>query len=350
MKKITGFIIIGVLTVTMVACAKKTDDKNENETKVKETTTAEQTVAPEKESTTEETVTKEVTVAEADFSFADMKDRVFSFLSGAGGWSTDLVINEDGSFSGTFHDTDYDIDSEGEASPIMYYCAFEGQFDELEKVDDLTYKTTIKSLTYANEVDTEEVIDGVKYKYSEAYGLDDHKDIIFYLEGSKVEDLPDEYINWVRMSMTDWDSNELPEELPFIGMYNENGKQGFNSFKYSENYEERINIMKESSDSLKKDMEEKEMTQTELNETAGQIHEMWDGLLNEMWSSLENQLPEDEMEALRDDERKWIIDKESELEKIKQKYESGSIMPMMYSLKAAELTEARVDVLLTYFK
>jgi len=50
----------------------------------------------------------------------------------------------------------------------MYSCEFEGDFGELEKVDDLTYKTTIINIVYKNEAD---------YLY-------------FYLPGSKVEKIP----------------------------------------------------------------------------------------------------------------------------------------------------------------
>lgn len=354
-KNISAILMACSMAFSLCACSGSDDKKNSD---VKESVTSAQTesttneeVSPE-ETDANEATTEEASVAnnENDFSYADMSDIAFSFLSGAGGWSTDLTINADGSFSGTYHDSDFDVAEDGTSRGLMYLCVFEGQFGELEKVDDLTYKTTITSLTYANKVGEEEIIDDVRYVYSEAYGLDDHKDIYFYLKGSKIDDLPEDFVNWIRFNIYDYDTEEYATELPFIGMYNENAGEGFSSYKFSDNYAQRINNLKDASDSMKKEMQETEMTQTEMNKKSEEIAKMWDELLNEMWGTLKNTLPEDEMEQLTIEEREWIASKEDELEKISKEYEGGSILPMTYNLKLAELTEARVYELLEYFK
>lgn len=57
--------------------------------------------------------------------FMPISGNTFHFSSGAGGWLTEIVISEDGSFTGHFHDSDM-----GDAYPegTRYECSFTGVF------------------------------------------------------------------------------------------------------------------------------------------------------------------------------------------------------------------------------
>ena len=71
-----------------------------------------------------------------EFSFGEFKNLNFSFLSGAGGWSTELIIAEDGNFKGVYHDSDMGAGSEEYPNGTQYYCAFQGKFTQPIKKED----------------------------------------------------------------------------------------------------------------------------------------------------------------------------------------------------------------------
>ena len=54
------------------------------------------------------------------------------------------------------------------------------------------------------------------------------------------------------------------------------------------------------------------------------------------------------MAALREEERQWIAGKEAAVKEAGQQYEGGNMQSMAESLKAAELTKARVHELAEY--
>ena len=48
-------------------------------------------------------------------------------------------------------------------------------------------------MDYEKEPGTEEIIDGILYRYSDVYGLEDAEDILIYLPGAPLEKLPQEF-------------------------------------------------------------------------------------------------------------------------------------------------------------
>lgn len=150
----------------------------------------------------------------------------YTFASGAGGWSTDITVNADGTFAGTFHDNDY-IEEDGCVAQIMF-AEFTGKFENIEKVNDYTYSFKVKSLEYKQPIDKEEIIEEdygkVKYVYSDAYGLAKAKTVYLFTKGAPVNELPEEFVNWARYPLA------LPEDastLPFKGLYNVDEQYGF---------------------------------------------------------------------------------------------------------------------------
>lgn len=160
----------------------------------------------------------------AEFSFSDISELEFWFGSGAGAWRTVLYVADDGSFEGLY--TDSDMGSTGDNYPngICYSSEFTGTFTAPKKVDEYTYSVEIQDLTLSKDPGTEEVRDGIKYLYSEPYGLDDAKELLFYLPGAPVKDLPEGYLSWARGY-----GDAIEETLPFYGLYNVGGDQGFSS-------------------------------------------------------------------------------------------------------------------------
>ena len=170
-----------------------------------------------------------------NFSFRELENLNFTFLSGAGAWCTEMTIAEDGSFHGVYEDGDMGSQGENYPNGTAYYCEFQGKFSEPVKKDTYIYSTSIEELTYHNPAGTEEIKDGVRYIYCDAYGLDEPEEILIYLPGMPIKDLPEGYLSWVKGNW--WMDFEFPKTyttLPFYGIYNVNSEQGFSSYNVEE--------------------------------------------------------------------------------------------------------------------
>lgn len=286
--------------------------------------------------------------AQKGFSFSDLSDSVFYFSSGAGAWSTELRIRDDGSFEGQYQDADMGDTGEGYPNGTLYYCRFYGTFGQPEKVDDFTYKMKRTYISFEQEPEKEEVIDGVRYIYSAAYGLDG-EDFYLYLPGSKLADLPQAYREWVGYYNLE---AVQEEELSFYGLYNVQEELGFSSSVYVEqSLSGQIATEISYAEEREKEVEKKQqeaVTQLEMNETAEEMYRLWDDTLNAVWRLLESDLNEEDMEALRKEERAWIAYKDAEVQAAGLENEGGSMQPLVEAMKAAELTKARVYELEKY--
>lgn len=286
--------------------------------------------------------------AQEEFQFSDLSDRVFYFSSGAGAWFTELFIKGDGSFEGHYQDADMGDAGNDYPNGTLYYCDFYGTFDQLEKVDDLTYRMKLSHISFTQEPEKEEIIDGVRYIYSAAYGLDG-EDFYLYLPDSKVADLPQSFREWVGY----YNLEAVQEEkLSFYGLYNVQGEQGFSSNVYVEqSLSERIAMEISIAGEQEKEVEKKQKeaaTQPEMNETAEEMYQLWDDTLNVVWKLLEADLSGSDMEILRKEEKEWIASRDAEVQAAGLENEGGSLQPLLEAMKAAELTKARVYELAEY--
>ena len=146
-----------------------------------------------------------------------------TFASGVGGWSTDIVLYPNGEFEGIYHDSDMGDTGAGYPNGTLYYCDFSGQFVDIERLDEYTYKMTLSDYTIAQETGTEEIIDEMKYVYSEPYGIYGGDVFYLYTPGYNVDELPEEYVGWV------W-GLESKQKLPGYGLYNEAVEEGFSEY------------------------------------------------------------------------------------------------------------------------
>jgi RNA polymerase sigma factor (sigma-70 family) len=173
--------------------------------------------------TSQESGAKTLTVDLPD----DLPD-AFSFSSGAGAWSTGVVIYPDGTFEGSYHDSDMGDSGDGYKSTV-YYCSFSGKFTNIKKVDDYTYSMELESITTADEEGIETIEDEVRYVASYPYGMDAGKEFLLYCPGATISELPEDFINWVSMVWS-YGNNEPPKTLQFYGLYNVEKGYGFYSW------------------------------------------------------------------------------------------------------------------------
>lgn len=161
----------------------------------------------------------------------------FSFASGVGAWGTVLKIGKDGSFIGSYHDTDMGDTGENYPNGTVYLSNFHGKFRNAKKIDDYTYSFELDELVY-DEPFENSYENGVRTIIESAYGLESGKEFMLYLPNSIVKNLPEEFVNWVSMPKA-WSSYDTPTLLPFYGIYNVEKEYGFFSSEapYPKKYE-----------------------------------------------------------------------------------------------------------------
>ncbi len=285
----------------------------------------------------------------APLDYADLSGLAFEFASGVGAWSTELTIESDGSFTGSFHDADMGDTGEGYPNGTIYYCDFSGHFGPLRYVDDYTGAAEILDIGSQTEPDTEELAkDGIRYISSYPYGLEDAETIYFYLPGKLVEELPEGFRDWCWYRLDECENGKLN----FYGLYNEAMEEGFTSFDPStfpteqELILERYEEVSARSNEIDSELEKANLTQQSMNTLEDEDFENWDQLLNRIWSWLKETLDADAMKALKEEELQWIAEKEAAAAEAGAEFEDGSLQHFAMTAEATRWTKERVTVLI----
>lgn len=166
----------------------------------------------------------------------------YIFQSGAGAWGTYVEISSDGSFTGSYQDSDMGSNGPGYDSTI-YNCEFSGKFSIPKKIDDYTYSTTVEYLNTEGTMNEEIIKNRVKYVTTEPYGFENAEEFMIYLPGAKMADLPEDFVSWTSLAS----SNANQQYLDYYGLYNVNDKYGFYDDDNNEaaNYEVEQNVSSE---------------------------------------------------------------------------------------------------------
>lgn len=186
------------------------------------------------ESKTQAAATKEQETLSPEPSFTQMPSEDvlpdvlpldLGFSSGAGGWGTTITLNPDGSFIGTYRDTDMGDRGETYPNGSAYVCEFSGKFTDIEQIDEYSYTMNLSEININNKKDSEWIQDGIRYIPSDPYGLEKGKDFIFYLPQTPLEGLSEEFLSW-------WPGRYLQEEeaprtLSYYGLFNKEMGYGF---------------------------------------------------------------------------------------------------------------------------
>lgn len=252
MKKAVVFILTIVLLLSFAACGSddgETTLKNSDVT----TTEAEKSTAEEKiseEKTTEEVTTEEETVSEvltsedavteneestSDRGYemhtlpVDGEGMEFTFLSGAGGWRTEMILYPDGSFNGQYSDSELGSNAEEYPNGTVYICDFSGRFTDITKTSDTSFSMTLNDISLKYETDKEWIEDGIRYVASTPYGLEGGKDFIFYLPDASLSEFSDDFLMWWPMRYEHYDTPF--ETLSCYGIRNLATNDGFFAYE-----------------------------------------------------------------------------------------------------------------------
>ena len=234
MKKWIAIFLLVAMMLSLVACgigedpeAQGTESLPEATTEAAEETTAEieaveettQEISDTAEETTEEIIeatteeiTEEITEetaetealtetgalgAEPFWAEEDVEYPMsFYFSSGAGAWGTELYLNEDGTFTGYFHDSNMGENGEGYPNGTVYLCEFEGKFSSAERLDMYTYAVTLLELNLDRPEGEEWIEDEIKYISWTPYGLENCERFLIYLPNTPANLLAEDTLFW----------------------------------------------------------------------------------------------------------------------------------------------------------
>ena len=175
--------------------------------------------------------------AAGDSILAQLDGINWSFCSGAGGWSTDMQIAPDGSFSGDYHDSEIGEYADAYPDGTIYYCSFTGKLSLVEQVNENTWKLRVDELKLEEKPGTETLADNVRYVTSEIYGLSEGDEMLLYRPGTPVSALSEEMQFWAHVVNLENPPEEL-EDWFLSSEANNSGFVGFPAVSYANPWEE----------------------------------------------------------------------------------------------------------------
>ncbi len=156
-------------------------------------------------------------------SFADLDELDWTFSSGVGAWYTCIWMEEDGTFTGEFHDSEMGEADEAYPDGTVYGCLFHGKMTLGEQVDEYTWKIRVDEVELDEGQVPEVIEDGMRFVTCEPYGLKAGNDMLLYLPGTPVEKLHEDFLMWAHL----YAYGEDVKELPYYGLYDPQEETGF---------------------------------------------------------------------------------------------------------------------------
>ena len=284
-----------------------------------------------------------------EVTFETLSKYSYEFCSGAGGWSTNFYIEKDGFFHGNYHDSDMGDTGEDYPGGIVYYCDFSGHFTNLTKVDDFTYEMNLEDISYKNKVGDEEIEDGIKYIYSDAYGLTGTNKFRVYIPGKPISEIKEDVYFWVKF--VNEEESEDADTLSIICIENVEQEEGIYSYERlsaSESALDYYNSAKNSYEELITDCQNANTTM-EMLDNASDRFKLADDLLNNLWILIKYNTDEAEFEKILNEQREWLKQRDQKADEAADSWEGGSFAPVDFADTKAEMTMERckelVDIL-----
>ncbi len=150
----------------------------------------------------------------------------FTYSSGAGAWSTELYMQDDGSFTGRYHDSDMGSDTDYYPGGVYYESDFYGSFTNFNEVDNYTWLMDLSYLSYDVEPGYDYSDGYTHHITTEAYGIADGDVFYLYLPGHPASTLPGEFWNETNLFSND----QYGPCLDYYAIYNPNTGSIFVSY------------------------------------------------------------------------------------------------------------------------
>lgn len=140
----------------------------------------------------------------------------FILTSGVGAWGSSMDIKSDGTFTASFHDSDYSGRGVSSGS---------GSFKNITQVDKYTYTMELDTLNYDDELGKETTDDnGYTTTFTELYGIAGGTTFTVYLPGAPTADMPDGMKNWLGFH---YYNVPIPDALDCYAIYNVDKENGY---------------------------------------------------------------------------------------------------------------------------
>lgn len=278
--------------------------------------------------------------------FEILSNYMYEFSSGAGGWSTSLYIEKDGSFHGLFSDSDMGVTGDEYPNGTLYVSDYSGHFDNLIKIDEYTYEMDLADISYKNTLGKEEIINGTLYVYMDAYGLSGTKKFRVYLPGKPISELSEEVCTWIV------DRNEDSDKLKSISLENVEQEEGFYSQKRLSPYEEakmNYNLYKETYEYYNELISDESNT-AKLVELNFQCYSEMDRCLNDIWRIVRYSIDEDKYNKILEEQRAWIVERDKKAQEDMDSWGGGTFEKVVYWDTMAKMTIDRCGELVEYLK
>ena len=153
----------------------------------------------------------------------ELAGRTLLSSSDAGAWSTIFDVLDYGEFEGYFNDNEPGEAGDRYPNGTVYTCHFRGRFTDPVQVDEWTWKITVAVLVKEEGQEAETVEGGIRYIQVEPCGLKSGQEVLLFLPGKPLEDVPAEFMPWSFL-------DELApgtEVLPYYAIWNEAEGSGF---------------------------------------------------------------------------------------------------------------------------
>ena len=120
----------------------------------------------------------------------------FVFSSGAGAWGSSLTLYPDGTFAGSYHDSEMGENGEGYPNGTVYQSEFSGEFGSVRKLNDWSYTLTLTEINTTESVGEEYIEDGLRFVAAEPHGLTGGTEFILYTPEAPTAELNEEFLSW----------------------------------------------------------------------------------------------------------------------------------------------------------
>ena len=167
-------------------------------------------------------------VPETDPSFfGQFEGMTWEFSSGAGGWSSELEILPDGTFTGNYHDSEMGETGEGYPNGSLYYSSFAGRMSLAGQVNGNVWRIRVDELKETEKRGEETIDDGIRYVVTEPYGVSEGDEMLLYRPETSLDGFTDDMKLWAHV----YDAGENPPlELHTWFLYSEKNNSGFVGF------------------------------------------------------------------------------------------------------------------------
>ncbi len=133
----------------------------------------------------------------------------FVFSSGVGAWATELQVEDDGSFTGVYHDSEMGDTGDSYPNGTVYFCNFSGKFTEPLRFDECMYEMDLEELETEGVEGDSYIENGVRYVHSEPYGISGGTQFTLYTPGQPYEMVSEDFAWWVRSVSGSQDTDYL---------------------------------------------------------------------------------------------------------------------------------------------